>query len=453
LKKWIAVLGTLAVLAAFAYSAGQRRAAAKLSRPHRGVPVVTVVRPQRRDLARQVTLTGDLLGIQQADLTAKVPGFIDRIYVDRGDYVKRGQLLATLTYPEQEKAYRQAKANFELAEANYNRSERLLDERVISQQDYDTALANYQATKEAYREQEELYNYRIIRAPFSGYIIQRNYDPGHLVYPGASQSPLFVLADPTKMRIFVYVPEEDVGRLKVGSRAEVKTDAYPEKTFFGEVTRLAQGLDPTTRTMQTQIDVVNPENLLKPGMFARVILDLFKEHDVLTLVPAAVIHGDQGSFVYTVRNNRAHKTPVKTGLEESDAVQILSGLNGDEEVVVSGAELLDDGLPLKVAAVLNGTPSEHAQASGQSPAIALDPPSSGSPMPKSQQAVSAAPAGARDRSETRNTNRRAVSGGLHGNSDKIHAANGKLPSSRGRAWSAGADSTMPASAARHSDNK
>jgi membrane fusion protein (multidrug efflux system) len=448
-KKWIAVLGTLAALAAFAYSAGQRRAAEQVSRPRHGIPVVTVVRPQRRDLARQVTLTGDLLGIRQVDLTAKVPGFIKRIYVDRGDHVKTDQMLAVLTYPEQEKAYRQAKANFELAEANYDRYRRLLDEHVISRQDYDTALANYKSTRETYREQEELYNYRFIRAPFPGYIIQRNYDPGHLVFPGMSQSPLFVLADSSKARIFVYVPEEDVGRLKLGSRAEVKTDAYPEKTFFGEVTRIAQGLDPTTRTMQTEIDLVNPENLLKPGMFARVVLNLFNEYDVLTLVPAAVIHGDQGSFVYTVRDGHAHKTAVKTGLEESDAVQIVSGLSGDEEVVVSGAELLDDGSPLKVAAVLNEASPGNAQAFGQSPATASDPPLAGAPLPATARAVSAAAHRAGERAETRSEKSHAASAGIHGRAGKARAAADR-PLSSGPGWDAGVDSTAPANAPHRS---
>ncbi|GEM_PF-1087295 len=353
LKWWLVVIGLIAALGILSYFAAKQRAAEKTSRTHRAIPVVTVVRPKRRDLSRRITLTGDVLGIKQADLTAKAPGFIEAIYVDRGDYVKRNQLLAVLTYPEQEKAYRQAKANFELAKANYLRSVQLWKEHVISQQDYDTALANYKSTKEAYKEQEALYSYRIIRAPFSGYIIQRNYDPGHLVYPGVSQSPLFVLADSSKVKIFVYVPEEDLGHLKIGLPAEVRTDAYPEKVFSGSVVRLAQGLDPSTRTMQTEVDLPNPENLLKPGMFARVTLKLFTEHNVLTLIPSAVLHGDQGSFVYVVKNAHAHKVAVKLGLQESDAVQIVDGLVGDEMVVSSGAELLDDGSPVRVAAVLD----------------------------------------------------------------------------------------------------
>ncbi len=451
MKKWLAVAVVLAALGVFAYNAGQRRAAEQtVGHPHRGIPVVTVVRPQRRDLARRITLTGDLLGIRQVDLTAKVPGFIKEIYVDRGDYVKRDQMLAILTYPEQEKAYRQAKANFELAQANYDRYRRLLAEHVISQQDYDTALANFKSTRETYREQEELYNYRFIRAPFSGYIIQRNYDPGHLVYPGATQSPLFVLADSSKVRIFIYVPEEDVGRLKLGSRAEVKTDAYPEKTFTGEVTRIAQGLDPTTRTMQTEIDLVNPENLLKPGMFARVILNLFSEHDVLTLVPGAVIHGDQGSFVYTVRNNHAHKTPVQIGLQEADAVQIVSGLKGDEDVVVSGAELLDDGSPLRVAAVVNEAHPQSAQAFEQVPAASGLLQGSRPPVTDRRGTATAAHP-VRDRAHVNGADRNAFGADTHRHGGKVRAAaDGTL--SPGQNWDSGVDSTAPAGNAHRSPN-
>lgn len=317
---------------------------------HHAIPTVTVVHPVRRDMARHVTMTGDVLGIRQAELTAKVPGFIDNIYVDRGAFVHQGQLLATLTYPEQEALYKKARANLELAELNYNRMQKLAALHVVAQQDLDNARANYQAAKDDLESQATLYSYRNIRAPFDGYIIRRNFDPGHLLQlSGGDTSPLFVIADTSTARIFIYVPEEDVGLLRTGTDVGVTTDAYPGRKFRGSVSRVAQGLDPATRTMQTEVDIANPEAELKPGMFARVNLVLFSHPAALTLPAGAILRGEDGSFVYTVSNGRAHRRRVKTGLQEGDTVEVTSGIGDQNQVVSSGWELLDDNLPVRVA--------------------------------------------------------------------------------------------------------
>jgi membrane fusion protein, multidrug efflux system len=316
----------------------------------RAIPAVTVVHPTRRDMTRHVTMTGDVLGIRQAELTAKVPGFIDKIYVDRGTFVHEGQLLATLTYPEQEALYKKAKANLELAELNYNRMRKLANLHVVAQQDLDNARASYQAAKDDLESQETLYSYRNMRAPFDGYIIRRNFDPGHLLtISGGDTSPLFVIADTSTARIFVYVPEEDIGVIRTGANVGVTTDAYTGRIFRGTVTRIAQGLDPATRTMQTEIDLANPEGELKPGMFARVDLQLYSHPNTLTLPAGAVLRGEDGSYVYTVSGGRAHRNRVQTGLQEGDTVEVTRGINEDAQVVSSGWELLDDNLPVRVA--------------------------------------------------------------------------------------------------------
>jgi membrane fusion protein (multidrug efflux system) len=310
----------------------------------------------RRDMARHITMTGDVLGIRQAELTAKVPGFIDKIYVDRGSLVHEGQLLATLTYPEQEALYKKARANLDLAELNYNRMQKLAQLHVVAQQDLDNARATYQAAKDDLESQATLYSYRHIKAPFDGYIIRRNFDPGHLLaVSGGDTSPLFVIADTSTARIFVYVPEEDIGVLRAGTDVAVTTDAYPGRKFRGTVTRIAQGLDSATRTMQTEIDLANPEGELKPGMFARVNLQLYSHPRALTLPAGAVLRGENGSFVYTVSHGRAHRTPVQTGLQEGDTIEISGGLPDGAQVVSSGWELLDDNLPVRVALTQEGS--------------------------------------------------------------------------------------------------
>ncbi len=325
---------------------------------HRGAPTVTVVRPQRRDMVREITLTGDVLGIRQTELMVKVQGFIDRIYADRGDFVKEGALLARLSYPEQEAAYARAKANFDLADANYHRMQNLFEQKVASRQDLDGATANYKAAKETLTAEQTLYGYRDIRAPFDGYIIRRSFDPGHLVGPSNDNGmPFFVIADISRVKVFVYVPEEDVSYLRTGITAQVTSDAYPDRGFAGEVMRVTQGLDTSTRTMQAEIHLANPEGELKPGMFARVTLPLYEHRRALTLPPGAILRGEGGTYVYTVSGARAHRMPVRTGLQDADAVEITDGLGDGAQVVISGWELVEDNSPVQVA---------HAPASGRS---------------------------------------------------------------------------------------
>jgi RND family efflux transporter MFP subunit len=346
----------LSILLLGAAAASGCRGTGAAAPAHRAIPAVTVVHPARRDMARHITMTGDVLGIRQAELTAKVPGFIDKIYVDRGAFVHQGQLLATLTYPEQEALYKKAKANLELAELNYNRMRKLADLHVVAQQDLDNARATYQAAMDDLESQATLYSYRNIRAPFDGYIIRRNFDPGHLLQlSGGDTSPLFVIADTSTARVFVYVPEEDIGVLRTGTDVGVTTDAYPGKKFHGTVSKIAQGLDPATRTMQTEVDIANPEAELKPGMFARVDLLLYSHPDAMTLPAGAILRGEDGSFVYTVSNGRAHRRRVQTGLQEGDTVEVTSGIGDQTQVVSSGWELLDDNLPVRVALTQEGS--------------------------------------------------------------------------------------------------
>jgi RND family efflux transporter MFP subunit len=353
-SRWSALALSLCLGCAIALPGCGGKSDAEL--PHRGIPAVTVVHPVRREMARRVTMTGDVLGIRQAELTAKVPGFLDKIYVDRGDFVHEGQLLAILTYPEQEALYKKAKANLELAELNYKRMQKLAEQHVVAEQDLDNARTNFQAAKDDLDSQATLYSYRNINAPFDGYIIRRNFDPGHLLtLNSGDSSPLFIISDTSTARVFVYVPEEDIGVLRTGADVGVTTDAYPRKSFRGTVTRIAQGLDPATRTMQTEVDIANPEGELKPGMFARVNLQLYSHPDALTLPAGAVLRGENGSFVYTVSDGRAHRMPVQTGLQEGDTVEVTAGLGGGAQVVSSGWELLDDNLPVRVALTQPGT--------------------------------------------------------------------------------------------------
>jgi membrane fusion protein, multidrug efflux system len=363
MKWWFLAICAIALIVTAVTGLEQRRPDGAAVARQRGVPTVTVTEPRRTEMVRRVALTCDILGIYQADLTAKVPGFIEHVYVDRGSFVRRGQLLATLSYPEQEATYLQNKANYELAKVTYERDLALFQQNVIARQDLDNAQKAYEAARQAMLAQKKLYDYKHIRAPFEGYIIQRNYDPGHLITP-TDPTPLFIIADIRKVRVFVYVPEEDVGLLHVGTPATLSGDAYPGQEFRGEVTKIAQGLDASTRTMQAEIDLVNPGGKLKPGMFARVSLTLERHPNVLVLPAGAILQSEGQSYVYVVADGRAHELAVKTGLREGDEIEITGGIDEGKQVVLTGWEQLRDNVAVRVA--MAGPSNSAASAAGAS---------------------------------------------------------------------------------------
>ena len=315
-------------------------------------------------------------------LYAKVAGYVQKISVDKGDRVRRGQTLAELEIPEMvkdvdqaEAAYREtvaglsrSKAEADLQAATYERYKEVhsKDPDAISKQELDefrskTEVANANVelagakvgTARANHERLlALSQYALITAPFSGVVTARFVDPGALI-PGATSSnqPIVTLQDLDKLRVYVNVPEVDVPFIREGTPASLTTAAYPGKVFSAHVTRFAEALEPSTRTMKTEIDVPNPKNDLRPGMYMDVTLELAKTPNAV-IIPASALAVEAGKkFVYVVRDGAAHRVAVEIGFDDGAAVEVRSGVAPGEQVVVSGKENLAEGKPVEVLPV------------------------------------------------------------------------------------------------------
>jgi RND family efflux transporter MFP subunit len=342
-----------------------------------------VARVARENLSSTLTVAGQFQPYQEVDLHAKVSGYIRRINVDIGDRVSSGEVIATLEIPElnaqligaqAEVRHSQseiARAKSEVAGAEsshaalhdaYTRLAQAAQQRpgLIAQQELDDALAKDQnseasinvakAALEATEEQlgvsnadkqrvQALSDYSVVTAPFTGVITKRYADTGSLIQAGTASNtqsmPVVQLAQSDVLRLRMPVPEEDVPYIQTGGTVQVRVQATG-KTFTGKVVRFARALDPSTRTMVTEVDVANPTLELSPGMYAETIISLQQRNHVLTLPIQAVVQGGSQSYVLALdANNRIQKKIVTLGIQGANKVEITSGLTENEVVIIS----------------------------------------------------------------------------------------------------------------------
>jgi len=345
-------------------------------------PRVEVVRPRRVTVAQRLQTNATLEAFEEADLFAKVSGYLSDVRVDIGDHVKAGQVLAVIDIPEMEQELAEAKAQLESKQSSLESTRRQLDHykanvmlqnallkrreelgaagHFISDRALDEVRANAEIAKadlsvaEANRtlaanevdvaaatveKIKTLLAYTRIVAPFDGVVARRLVNRGDLVQAATatrttpSAGSLFTVQRIDTIRVFCDVPENDVPHLHVGDPAIVKPAGFDGKPFTGRVTRFSLRLDPETRNMRTEIDLSNPDERLYPGTYAEVSLEMNRRPDALTVPAAAVGSDGDGNFVYTITDNRITRLAVKTGLTDNGRIEMTAGLSEETPVV------------------------------------------------------------------------------------------------------------------------
>jgi RND family efflux transporter MFP subunit len=347
-------------------------------------PRVEVVRPRRATVAQRLQTNATLAAFEEADLFAKVSGYLSDVRVDIGDHVKAGQVLAVIDVPELKQQLAEAEAQLESkksslesarsqvdhAKANLFLQTALAKDRdqlgegrnFISSQTLDQVHANADIARADLRVAEAnralaaneidvaaatmerikaLLAYTQIVAPFDGVVARRFVNRGDLVQAATatrttpSAGSLFTVQRIDTIRVFCDVPEDDVPYLHVGDPAIVEPAGFDGKPFIGKVTRFSLRLDPETRNMRTEIDLPNPKERLYPGTYAVVSLEMNRRPDALTVPTAAIGSDGDGNFVYIITDNRITRLAVKTGLTDNGRIEVTAGLSEDTPVVAS----------------------------------------------------------------------------------------------------------------------
>jgi RND family efflux transporter MFP subunit len=310
--------------------------------PRKNMSLVKVESPAKQTVRYQLQFNGDVIPIQQANVFSKVSGNLDKVYVNIGDFVRENQMLALIDTTELALQVQQTSASYVNAKLTYERNVELLKENLVAKQDVDNSDAALKVAKANYETAETHLRYARITAPFSGYITKRYLDPGANVT--ANNATLFTLMSLDAMKIVINVLEKDIPQITTGKNVDIEVDAYPDKKFQGTITRVSEAVDLATRTMAVEIDITNKDHLLKPGMFASAAIVINEHPNAITVPTYALQKDDKGYFVYIVGDSlKAHRVPVKIGIEQNNQTEILSGLTGSEKLISTGQQFVRDG--------------------------------------------------------------------------------------------------------------
>lgn len=317
---------------------------------------VQVTKPARQELVYTISLPATVSPLYQTTLYAKVSGYLKWIGPDKGDHVKKNQVVAIIDAPEAEAQHQQAVADYKIKRLTHERLANVWKESpdVIAKQDVDVAEAASQGAKNLMQQRAVMRDYTKVRAPYDGIVTARFADPGALIQVATSSAtnaiPLFTIMNLDTVRVYANVPQDDSPWITPGeTKATVIVKELPGRSFTGVVTRSTLALDPSTRSLLIEIDLPNPDHTLRPGSFAEVALGLREIPNALVLPPQAVISGPKGKSVFIIDQGKAKSVPVQTGITDGKWVEITNGLTGDEEVVVVGKSKLLDGSPVQAA--------------------------------------------------------------------------------------------------------
>lgn len=324
-----------------------------------------------RPVSRTIELPGELEPFQSVSLHSKVPGYVERIVVDRGTVVKQGDLIAQLTAPEMKAQIAEAESKVHAAESERLQAEaqsaaarstyeRLKEasktpgaiagnELIQAEKQMDAAEALVKSKQQASRAAEaavhaqtDLEAYLRITAPFDGLVTERLVHPGALV--GSGPDPvLVVIQEISRLRLTVAVPEENVGGTVRGIRVEFRVPAYPQKTYTGIVARISHALDQKTRTMPVELDVNNRYGSLSPGMYPAVKWPVRSSRSSLWVPKTSVVTTTERTFVIRDRNGRAEWVNVNKGAVEGDLIEVTGDLRAGDMVVRRATDEIREG--------------------------------------------------------------------------------------------------------------
>ena len=330
-----------------------------------------------KPVSRTIELPGEFLPFQIVSLHAKVPGYVERVLVDRGSIVKQGDLLAELSAPEMtaqiaeaeskvqatEADRSQAEAQLAAAQSTYERMKKAAEtpgaiagnEVIQTEKQVDAAKALVNSREHAIkvvqasvRSLKDLQAYLRISAPFEGVVTDRMVHPGALVGPG-NDVALLVIQQVSHLRLVVPVPEESVSGIVNGATIPFQVPAWPERTYTGTLARISHALDSKTRTMAVELDVMNRDGSLAPGMYPTVKWPVRRSRPALFVPKTSVVTTTERTFVIRDQGGQAEWVDVRKGAIDGDLVEVIGNLKPGDKVVRRASDEMRAGTPIPVA--------------------------------------------------------------------------------------------------------
>jgi RND family efflux transporter MFP subunit len=369
-RGWLTAMVIAAVFAGLLVSGILQRvhtsAALRAETADMAVATVAVVSPERAAPSEEIVLPGNVQPYVTAPIFSRTNGYLQVWYFDIGAHVKKGQLLAVIATPEVDQQLGQSRSNLSTADANLrlaeitkNRYQGLLRSNAVSQQDVDNAVGTYNANKSIVeadqanvKQLEALQSFEKIYAPFDGIITARNTDVGALVDSGSGggvKTDLFHLSQVDRLRVYVNVPEEYSQATTSGLAAELTLSEFPGTTFMGTLVRTSEAINFETRTLLAEVDVTNPTGKLLSGSYAEVHFKVPGKISTYILPVDTLLFRKEGLRVAVVKDSKAQLLSVNPGRDFGDTIEIVSGLQGNESVMVSPPDSVVNGEKVQIA--------------------------------------------------------------------------------------------------------
>ena len=303
------------------------------------LPNVTIMAASYTDVPQSDVYTANVEAYAKNNIAPQSPSRIQKIYVEVGDFVRAGQIVAKMD----EVSLNQSKLSMANDSLEYSRIKKLYEQGGVSKSDFDAMELKYNVTRSQY---QNLLENTILRSPVSGVITARNYDQGDM-YGG---SPIYVVEQITPVKLYVGISEMDYTRVKKNDTVTLTADALPGKTFTGRIARIYPTIDAATHTFTAEVNVANSDRLLRPGMYARVTVNFGSNHSIV--VPDDCVVKQQGSGVRSVfvlqADNTVKEIVVTLGRHFGTEYEILSGVAEGDKVVVKGQASLKNGSKVNV---------------------------------------------------------------------------------------------------------
>jgi RND family efflux transporter MFP subunit len=368
-RSWViacAILLLFAGILAYGISSRLRHdATVRAETTQMSLPSVSVATPERSAQLQEIVLPGNVQPFTSAPIYARTNGYLKTWYADIGAHVKKGQLLAVIETPEVDQQLQQSRsnlatseANLELSEITKNRYQGLLATHAVAQQDVDNAVGTYNANKSIVDANQAnvnqlgtLQSFEKVYAPFDGIITARNTDVGQLISAGNSgnvKTDLFHISQPGKLRVYVNVPEQYSQAATPGLTAELTLAEFPGRKFQGMLVRTSVSINYATRTLLAEIDVDNPTGELLSGAYTQVHLKVPGQTSSYLVPVSALIFRSHGLQVAVVKNGAAVLIPVTPGHDYGERIEIVSGLQGGDTVIVNPPDSLVSGQKVQV---------------------------------------------------------------------------------------------------------
>lgn len=309
-------------------------------------PRVEVKEIERQTLSALLMSSGTIASRIEVRVIAQTEGKVNMINVEEGNVVREGQVIVQLDDSVPRAQYREAEASFREAKRNLDRAEQLYERNLISEQEYQNIVAQAQIAESRYEYRRALFEYTTIYAPISGVITFRGVDRGDIA---SQREHLLTITNMDELVIRVSVSELEAPYLQPGDEVTVQVDAYRDSRFKGRIRRIFPAADPTTRLIPVEVELIEKDSRLFPGLFARVEFQTQQKPNVLVVPVNAVITTPQGErYVYTVNDDTAYYRKVVVGMRTEEYFEVLEGLSENEKVVIRGAASLRDRIPVQL---------------------------------------------------------------------------------------------------------